>query len=66
MGSQPPTKDDKGARLRLIVLDTPAGGTIGIAISSLDSSAFEAFLGDAMPTVASFQFNVGSGASPDP
>jgi hypothetical protein len=53
----PPTRDYTDARIRLILLDTPVGRTIGIAISSLYSSDFEAFLADAMPVVESLQFD---------
>ena len=60
----PPTRDYTEGRHRLILLDTPAGGTIGIGIGSLYSSAFEAFIADAMPIVESLQFDVGAGASP--
>ena len=52
--------------MRLIVLDTPVGGTIGIAISSGYSTEFEAFLADAMSIVESLQFDFGSRASPSP
>jgi hypothetical protein len=62
----PPTKDYLDARMRLIVLDTPDGGTIGIAISSGYSSAFEAFLADAMPIVESLEFGLGPVVSPTP
>jgi len=55
----PPTRDYTDARNRLILLDTPAGGTIGIAIGSLYSSDFGAFLAEAMPIVESFQFDTG-------
>ena len=39
------------------LLDTPVGRTIGIAISSLYSSDFKAFLADAMRIVESLQFD---------
>ena len=55
--NDPPTKDYRDARMRLILLDTPAGGTIGIAISSGYSSDHGAFLADAMPVVESLQFD---------
>jgi hypothetical protein len=55
--NDPPTRDYADARSRLILLDTPAGPAIGMAIGSLYSSDFEAFLADAMPIVESFQFD---------
>jgi hypothetical protein len=61
-----PTRDYLDARNRLILLDTPDGRTIGIAIGSLYSSDFEAFLADAMPIVESLDFDFGSAASPSP
>lgn len=54
--NDPPTRDYTDARNRLILLDAPAGA-IGIAISSLYSSDFEAFLADAMPVVESLHFD---------
>ena len=54
---EPPTRNYADARLRLILLDTPVGPAIGIAVSSLYSSDFEAFLADAMPVVESLQFD---------
>ena len=60
----PPTRDYRDARNRLILLDTPTGSTIGIAIGSLYSSEFEAFLAEAMPIVESFTFGLGPEASP--
>ena len=36
----PPTRDYKDARNRIILLDTPDGGSIGLAVSSLYSSQF--------------------------
>lgn len=62
----PPTRDYLDARNRVIVLDKPGTGTIGIAISSLHSSDFEAFLADATPIVESFRFDFGVGATPRP
>ena len=62
----PPTRDYLDVRNRVIVLDKPVIGTIGISIGSLHSADFEAFLADAMPIVESFQFNPESGASPTP
>ncbi len=55
----PPTRDYTDARDRLILLDTPDGRTIGISIGSLYSSGFEAFLGQAMPIIESFRFDLG-------
>ena len=52
----PPDQDHTDARNRLILLDTPDQGTIGIAISSQDSADFEAFLAEAMPIVESLDF----------
>ena len=46
------------------MLDTPDVGSIGIAISSMHSSNFEAFLAEAMPIIESFQFGLGPEASP--
>ncbi len=60
----PPTRDYKDARNRFIMLDTPDGGSIGIAISSTYSSEFEAFLAEAMPIVESFRFGAAPEASP--
>ena len=59
-----PTRDYLDARMRLIVLDSPGGDTIGIAISSHHSSGSEQFLGKAMPIIESLRFAVGQGASP--
>jgi hypothetical protein len=53
--NDPPTRDHKDGRNRFIILDTPDGGSIGIAIGSLSSSEFEAFLAEAMPIVNSLQ-----------
>jgi hypothetical protein len=53
-----PTKDYKDGRNRLILLDTPGSGTMGIAIGSLKSADFEAFLAEAMPVVESLRFDV--------
>ena len=61
----PPTRDYLDVRNRVIVLDKPVIGTIGISIGSLHSSDFEAFLADATPIVESFQFNL-AGVSPTP
>jgi hypothetical protein len=60
----PPTYDYKDARSRVVMLDTPDGRTIGISISSRNSSDFDAFLAEAMPVVESFRFDVGPEASP--
>ena len=54
----PPTRDFKDARNRVIILDTPDGGSIGIAIGSMYSSEFEALLAESMPIVESFQFDM--------
>jgi hypothetical protein len=54
--NDPPTRDYADARHRLILLDTPVGGLIGITINSRHSSDFEAFLADAMPIVESLNF----------
>ncbi len=62
----PPNRDYTDARNRLILLDSPLGRPIGIAIGSLYSSDFEAFLADAMPIVESLHFAFGPGASPSP
>ena len=62
----PPNRDYTDARNRLILLDSPHGGAIGIAIGSLYSSDFEAFLAEAMPIVESLHFAFGPGASPSP
>ena len=55
--NDPPTKNYADARMRLTLLDTPAGGPIGIAVSSAHSSDFQAFLADAMPIVESLKFD---------
>ena len=55
----PPTRDYTDARNRIILLNTPGGRPIGIAIGSLNSSDFEAFLAEAMPIVQSFDFATG-------
>jgi hypothetical protein len=54
----PPTSDYSDVRNRLIVLDTPDGRTVGIAIGSTYSSDYEAFLAEAMPIVESLQFDL--------
>jgi hypothetical protein len=62
----PPMSAYLDARSRLIVLDKPVAGTIGIAISSSHSADHEAFLADATPIVESFQFDLGLGPTPRP
>jgi hypothetical protein len=59
----PPTRDYGGGN-RFIMLDRPGQGPIGIAIGSMHSADFEAFLAEAMPIVESFQFDLGPQASP--
>jgi hypothetical protein len=56
--SDPATKDYRDARNRLIVLDAPGRGPIGIIIGSSHASDFQAFLGDAMPIVSSLEFRL--------
>jgi hypothetical protein len=46
------------------MLDTPDRHVIGIAVGSLYSTKFAAFLSDAMPIVNSFQFDLGPSPSP--
>jgi len=45
-------------RGRIIVLDRPVAGTIGIGIGSKYSADFGAFLAEAMPVIESFQFDL--------
>lgn len=52
------TRDYRGDRHRIILLDVPGSGTMGIAMGSLASADFEAFLAEAMPIVESFQFDL--------
>ena len=55
----PPTMDLSDVRVRGILLDAPDRGVIVIFVGSLQSADFEAFLAEAMPIVASFQFDLG-------
>jgi hypothetical protein len=55
--NDPPTKDYGDVRNRLILLDVPGRGPLGVAISSEYSADFEVFVADAMPIVESFEFN---------
>ena len=61
----PPARDFKDIRNRIIVLDQPGGSTIGFAIGSTYSADFDAFLADAIPIIESLDFP-GPGASPSP
>jgi hypothetical protein len=63
---QEPQRHWMGQRLRIIVLDRPVAGTIGIGIGSKYAADFEAFLAEAMPIIESWQFELGPGASPSP
>jgi hypothetical protein len=56
--NDPPTRDYGDARNRLIMLDAPGRGPIGISIGSMYASEFEAFLADAMPIVESLEFDL--------
>lgn len=64
-GTCPPSPDDPPGlnlgdqRTRGILLDAPGRGVIVIFVGSLQSADFEAFLAEAMPIVASFQFDLG-------
>ena len=53
----PPTKDDKDYRGRFIFLDVPDGKLL-IVVDSVDAADFETFVGEAMPIVESFQFDL--------
>lgn len=64
--NDPATRDYGDVRNRLIVLDAPGRGPIGISIGSTYSSDFPAFLADAMPIVESLRFDFGLGAAPSP
>lgn len=55
----PPTRDFKDVRARIIALDTPDGSNVVITINSLYADAFQPFLGEAMPIVESIQFDLG-------
>jgi hypothetical protein len=55
----PPTKDDKDYRGRYIFLDVPTGGKLMIIVDSVHAADFDAFVGEAMPIVESFQFDLG-------
>jgi hypothetical protein len=52
-----------GNRVRLILLDTPRGGSIEIKLSS-QIADFDSFVAAAMPIVDSFTFDLGPEASP--
>ena len=54
----PPVRNFKDLRNRIIVLDRPGGSTIGIAVGSTYSAEFEAFLAEAMPIIESWQFDL--------
>ena len=54
----PPTRDYGDSRNRVIMLDIPGRGPIGISIGTLYSSDYEAFLAEAMPILESFEFAV--------
>jgi hypothetical protein len=56
--NDPPTRDYGDFRTRIIMLDVPCRGPIGIHIGSKYSSDFEAFLADAMPILESLEFNL--------
>jgi hypothetical protein len=56
--NDPPTRDYSDARARIIMLDVPGRGPIGIHLGSKYSSGFEAFLADAMPIIESFEFDL--------
>lgn len=58
--------DPKDGRARGILLDTPDRGVLVMFISSLHSADHDAFVAKMMPIVESFDFDLGSGASPSP
>lgn len=63
----PPDKDFKDIRLRLLVLDFPDGSdVVPILIQSLHAAEFDAFVADATPIVESFEFDFGPGTLPSP
>ena len=54
----PPTLDLGDTRTRVILLDDPDRGIIVIGLMSMHSADHEAFLGEAMPIIESFQFDM--------
>jgi hypothetical protein len=54
----PPTLDLGDTRTRVILLDTRDTGVMFINVGSLSSADHEAFLGQAMPIIESYQFNI--------
>jgi hypothetical protein len=47
-------------RLRLYLLDLPGGGTVGIAVDTVDGSVVDQLMSQATPIVKSMQFKTGS------